>query len=166
MVQGCNLRRRARTAGALIALAAAASACSFEPIREVDGAATRAEPASLAFDDPVAVTTDTAASESGTDATDDARRPATAADEPARATGADEFLDQREPAAWTVATTDAGVGVHSAPDHRYTRMGVLGPGDNVIGTGRSVATGTVRWIEIRWGDDTAWVIEAALGPVP
>lgn len=140
-----------------MALAAGASACSFEPIRQVESSSSPAEPATLAFNDPVAEP------ESAADTR--VNQPATADDEPARSTSAGEFLDEREPGAWTVATSDATIGVHSAPDYLFTRLGVLGPGENVIGTGRRVATDAVSWMEIRWGDATAWVTEAAFAPL-
>ncbi|MEM7288217.1 MAG: hypothetical protein AAF480_17855 [Actinomycetota bacterium] len=136
-----------------LALATGASACSFEPIRQVESSAPpAAEPAVLAFDDPV-------------DEQPPAAEPAGTADEPVRRADAEDFLEEREPSAWTVATSDASIGVHSAPGYLYTRLGVLGPGENVIGTGRRVATDAVNWMEIRWGDATAWVTEAAFTPL-
>ena len=139
-------------------LVTAASACSFEPIRQVDATSSPSEPAALAFQDPVVEPQQAAEAQPDTE-------PATAQDEPERRTSADEFLEEREPGAWTVATSDASVGVHSAPDYLYTRLGILSPGDNVIGTGRRIATDAVSWMEIRWGDATAWVTEAAFAPL-
>ena len=137
----------------LLVLATGVSACSFEPIRQVERSSEPApEPVVLAFDDPV------------TDPATDTEV-ATADDEPVRTAAPDEFLEEREPGAWTVATSDASIGVHSAPGYLYTRLGVLGPGENVIGTGRRVATDAVSWMEIRWGDATAWVTEAAFTPL-
>ena len=141
-----------------MALTAGASACSFEPIRQVEATSSTDEPATLAFTNPVAASDVEAAAPQVRDL-------ATADDEPARQTSAGEFLDEREPGAWTVATSDASIGVHSAPDYLFTRLGILGPGENVIGTGRRVATDAVSWMEIRWGDATAWVIEAAFTPL-
>lgn len=146
-----------------MALAAATSACSFEPIRQVEATSSPAEPATLAFNDPVVETE--AVETEAVARTQPVSDPATAADEPGRQTSAGEFLEEREPGAWAVATSDASIGVHSAPDYLFTRLGILGPGENVIGTGRRVATDAVSWMEIRWGDATAWVIEAAFTPL-
>lgn len=140
---------------ALLVISTGTAACSFEPIRQVDSSSAPSQPAVLAFDDPVE---DSAAPAEPAD-------PAGPDDEPLRRTSAEEFLEELEPSAWTVATSDASVGVHSAPDYLYTRLGVLGPGENVIGTGRRVATDAVSWMEIRWGDSTAWVLEAAFTPL-
>lgn len=135
-------------------VATATASCSFEPIRQVETTSSRPEPAALAFEQPAVAEARPA------------RELATAGDEPLRQTSAEEFLDEREPGAWTVATSDASIGVHSAPDYLFTRLGVLGPGDNAIGTGRRVASGAISWMEIRWGDATAWVTEAAFAPLP
>lgn len=139
-------------------LVTGASACSFEPIRQVDATSSPSEPAVLAFEDAVA--------EPQAAANDQpVRQLAAADDEPQRQASTADFLDEREPGAWTVATSDASVGVHSAPDYLFTRLGILSPGDNVIGTGRRVATDAVGWMEIRCGDATAWVTEAAFAPL-
>ena len=111
--------------------------CSFTPIREVestrDDTPADTEPAVLAFDDETTTqTAETAGTGDGG-----------VADEPARTPAAAAFLEERESGAWTVATSEATIGVHSAPDYLYTRLGVLGPGDSVIGTGRRVATDAV-----------------------
>ena len=155
VVGGTNARRRPFIVTTVLVISTAATACSFEPIRQVDSSSAPSEPAVLAFDDPV----EEPAAPVETDDT------ATPENEPERRTSAEEFLDEREPSAWTVATSDASVGVHSAPDYLYTQLGVLGPGENVIGTGRRVATDAVSWMEIRWGDSTAWVLEAAFAPL-
>ncbi len=73
-------------------------------------------------------------------------------------------LDTEDPAAWTVVTDSAQVGVHSAPDTEYTRLGVVGPGETVIATGRRVDAGGVRWMEIHWRTGTGWVVENAFTP--
>ncbi len=61
-------------------------------------------------------------------------------------------------------TDSARIGVHSAPDTIYTRIGVLEPGAGVLGTGRRVATNDAEWMEINWGDATGWVLAAAFAP--
>lgn len=78
------------------------------------------------------------------------------------ATPAAQLLDDSEPAAWTVVTDSAQVGVHSAPDDVYTRLGVLDPGAVVLATGRRVVAEGVRWMEIHWRQRTGWVMEAVL----
>lgn len=123
--------------------------CTITPIEEVQSptpipvADTR--PEQLAFDE--------------SDTTDPAAAPV--ATEPLSSSA---LLDEVAAAPWTQITDSARIGVHSAPDVLYTRLGVLEPGAGVLATGRLVETNGVVWMEIRWSDATAWVVQTGFAP--
>lgn len=73
--------------------------------------------------------------------------------------------DAGSAAAFTVVTDTATVGIHSAPDHVYTRLGTLQPGANVLATGRTVDVDGIGWMEIHWRDTLGWVVSAAFAPL-
>lgn len=134
------------------AIALAVGGCSATPTENAQTPdPTPAAPAVLAFEDSDPAPeppSDTIAST------------ATSASAPA----ASVLLDDGQAGAWQQITDDAVIGVHSAPDTVYTRLGVLEPGAGVVGTGRLADTGGTIWMEINWGEATAWVLAAAFAP--
>ncbi|MGI9622452.1 MAG: hypothetical protein ACR2PK_06410 [Acidimicrobiales bacterium] len=77
-------------------------------------------------------------------------------------TESDALVRNGASAAFFVDTTSARIGVHSAPGYAFTRLGVLGPGDGLISTGRSVEASDAMWLEVHWVETTAWVADAGL----
>jgi hypothetical protein len=73
------------------------------------------------------------------------------------------FVDQTvAPSTGTIAADAGTVGVHSAPDRLYTRLGELPAGDTVGLTGNRAGVDGEEWAEIIWADSTAWVPASAL----
>lgn len=118
--------------------ALALSACSFQPVREAEPAPQGEPPAALAFDGDAAE----------------------AADAEGASAGGSGILDDVPAGAYELATDTATVGVHSAPDTVYTRLGVLEPGSKVLTTGRRAMVDGRTWMEIGWQDSVGWVLEA------
>lgn len=137
------MRSRSAARCALVLGVALVAGCSIEPVREVAGPTPAVEPAELAFTDDTATPDSTTTGGAG---------------DPAE-------VEQTEAAAHTVVTDAAVVGVHSGPDILYTRLGALGPGDNVLTTGRLVDVQGIAWMEVNWRGETAWMIAGALAPL-
>lgn len=73
------------------------------------------------------------------------------------------FVDQSvAPSTGTIAAGAGTVGVHSAPDRLYTRLGEIGAGDTVGLTGNRAGVDGEEWAEIIWADSTAWIPTSAL----
>lgn len=140
---------------ALIAGLLVVAGCSIEPIREVQSppSTPASQPGDLAFASAGSSDTE-GASAVGTDAV---------AGDPAVSPASSDAIEG-EAAAFTVATDTATVGVYSAPDPVYTLLDTLGPGDNVLGTGRRVDVDGVTWMEITWRETTAWALAGAFAP--
>lgn len=143
--------RDASRLGALVLGCLLAAGCSITPISEVQPSApTVTPPPVLALVEP-----------SGTDAAASEDEDTTTRELPARA--AQDSLVRTGPSeALFVDTTSARIGVHSAPGYVYTRLGILGPGEGLISTGRTVEVDETPWLEVRWLESTAWVADAGL----
>jgi hypothetical protein len=73
------------------------------------------------------------------------------------------FVDQSvAPSTGTVAADAGTVGVHSAPDRLYTRLGEIPAGDAVGLTGNRAGVDGEEWAEIIWADSTAWIPTSVL----
>lgn len=73
------------------------------------------------------------------------------------------FVDQSvAPSAGTIAAGAGTVGVHSAPDVLYTRLGAVTAGDAVGLTGNRADVDGEEWAEIIWADSTGWIPTSAL----
>ena len=137
---------------ALVAGLLVLAGCSIEPIREVQSPTSTpaAQPDALAF------------------AADRAPAAPAATDADTNSIAADTVASsvdvQGEAAAFTVATDTATVGVYSGPDPLYTLLDTLGPGDNVLATGRQIDVDGIMWMEINWRETTAWALAGAFAP--
>jgi hypothetical protein len=133
-----------------LGLTIGAAGCTITPLEEVQSPTpvpvADDQPQRLAFDE----TDDVDAADTVPATTD--------------AVSSSTLLDEVDAAPWTQITDSARIGVHSAPDVLYTRLGVLEPGAGVLATGRRVETNDVVWMEIRWDDTTAWVIQTGFAP--
>lgn len=127
-----------------------AASCSFDPISEVETSNAPPQPQTLAFADD------------GGDGEASATEPVAGNAEVTSGV----LAQSTDPALivpagpWISGPESTTVGVHSAPDSLYTRLGSLNAGDGVIATGRRVDTAGVIWMEINWNDASAWVNEA------
>lgn len=73
------------------------------------------------------------------------------------------FVDQSvAPSTGTIAADAGTVGVHSAPDRLFTRLGDLDAGATVGLTGNRAGVDGEEWAEIIWADSTAWIPTSAL----
>lgn len=128
--------------------------CTITPSEEVQSPtpvrsnSTGIEPETLAFNDEPDTVSEPAVEPVSV----------SAAIEPA---GSSSLLEIQAPAAFLQITDSARIGVHSAPDAIYTRIGILEPGAGVLATGRRADVGGIIWMEISCGDATGWVVEAA-----
>lgn len=75
------------------------------------------------------------------------------------------FVDRSvAPSTGTIGPGSDAVGVHSAPDPLYTRLGQVGSGDRVGLTGNRAEVDGQEWAEIIWLDHTGWIPASALAP--
>jgi hypothetical protein len=141
---------------AVVGLLVIGVGCTATPIREATptpSASSQGQPDALAFTDDA----DTASEAGAATAQDSAQSNSRAT----TAQAASRLLETVEAGAWVQITDSARIGVHSAPDSLYTRVGLIEPGAGVLGTGRGVSTADADWMEINWGDATGWVLATA-----
>lgn len=73
------------------------------------------------------------------------------------------FVDQSvAPSTGIIAAESDAVGVHSAPDRLFTRLGEIAAGEAVGLTGNRAGVDGEEWAEIIWADNTAWIPTNAL----